>query len=168
VPSLTLTIHGIRWYLAGGMFLAILAMVYAWFSREEVGQWMSATWDFTKLLVPLLYGGVFLVGFISVFIPEQQVALLVGDNSLFANFFASVVGAFFYFATLTEVPITEMLVKLGMARGPALALLLAGPALSLPSMLVIRSVMGTRKTLVFIALVVVMATVTGIIFGYSI
>lgn len=168
VPSLTLTIHKIRWYLAGGMFLAILAMVYRWFSREEVGQWMSATWDFTKMLVPLLYGGVFLVGFISVFIPEKQVALLVGDNSLTSNVLASVVGALFYFATLTEVPITEMLMKLGMAKGPALALLLAGPALSLPSMLVIRSVMGTRKTLVFIALVVVMATITGIIFGYSV
>jgi hypothetical protein len=168
VPSLIQTIHGIRWYLAGIMFLAVLAMVYGWFSREEVGQWMSATWDFTKMLVPLLYGGVFLVGFISVFIPERQVALLVGDNSLTSNLIASVVGAFFYFATLTEVPITEMLVKLGMAKGPALALLLAGPALSLPSMLVIRSIMGTKKTLVFVSLVVVMATVTGIIFGYGV
>jgi len=168
VPSLTLSIHKIRWYLAGVMFLAVLAMVYAWFPPEEVGQWMSATWDFTTMLVPLLYGGVFLVGFISVFIPEKQVALLVGDNSLTSNFIASVVGAFFYFATLTEVPITEMLVKLGMAKGPALALLLAGPALSLPSMLVIRSIMGTKKTLVFIALVVLMATLTGIIFGYAV
>ena len=168
VPSLTQTIHGIRWYLAGTMFLAILAMVYRWFSRDEIGQWMSATWDFTKMLVPLLYGGVFLVGFISVFIPEKQVALLVGDNSLTSNLIASVVGAFFYFATLTEVPITEMLMKLGMAKGPALALLLAGPALSLPSMLVIRSIMGTKKALVFIGLVVIMATVTGIVFGYSV
>jgi len=168
VPSLTLSIHKIRWYLAGVMFLAVLVMVYAWFPREEVLQWMSATWDFTKMLVPLLYGGVFLVGFITVFIPEKQVALLVGDNSLASNFIASVVGAFFYFATLTEVPITEMLMKLGMAKGPALALLLAGPALSLPSMLVLRSIMGTKKTLVFVSLVVVMATVTGIIFGYSV
>ncbi len=166
IPSLTLTIHNIRWYLAGVMFLGILAMVSSWFSREVVGQWMAATWDFTKLLVPLLYGGVFLVGFISVFIPEKQVALLVGNNSLFSNVFASVVGAFFYFATLTEVPITEMLMKLGMVKGPALALLLAGPALSLPNMLVIRSIMGTKKTLVFILLVVVMATITGIVFGY--
>jgi uncharacterized membrane protein YraQ (UPF0718 family) len=166
IPSLTLTIHNIRWYLAGVMFLGILAMVSSWFSREEVGQWMAATWDFTKLLVPLLYGGVFLVGFISVFIPEKQVALLVGNNSLFSNVFASVVGAFFYFATLTEVPITEMLMKLGMVKGPALALLLAGPALSLPNMLVIRSIMGIKKTLVFILLVVVMATITGMIFGF--
>ena len=129
---------------------------------------MAATWDFTKLLVPLLFGGVFIVGFISVFIPEKQVALMVGDNSLFSNFFASVVGAFFYFATLTEVPITEMLMKLGMVKGPALALLLAGPALSIPNMLVIRSIMGNKKTLVFSFLVVVMATFTGIIFGYCV
>lgn len=168
VPSLTLTIYNIRWYLAGVMFLGIFAMVSSWFSREEVGQWMAATWDFTKLLVPLLYGGVFLVGFISVFIPEKQVALWVGNNSLFSNVFASVVGAFFYFATLTEVPICEMLMKLGMVKGPALALLLAGPALSLPNMLVIRSIVGIKKTLVFILLVVIMATITGIIFGYCV
>jgi uncharacterized membrane protein YraQ (UPF0718 family) len=168
VPSLTLSIYHIRWYLAGLMLLAVIVMVGSWFSREEINQWMEATWDFTKMLVPLLYGGVFVVGFISVFIPEKQVALWVGDNSALSNLVASVVGAFFYFATLTEIPITEALMKLGMVKGPALALLLAGPALSLPSMLVIRSVMGTKKTLVFVSLVVVMATITGIIFGYSV
>jgi uncharacterized membrane protein YraQ (UPF0718 family) len=166
VPSLTLSIHNVRWYLAGIMLLAIIAMVSAWFSRDEVSQWMEASWDFAKLLVPLLFGGVFVVGFLSVFIPEQQVASLVGDNSLFSNFFASVVGAFFYFATLTEVPITEVLMKLGMVKGPALALLLAGPAVSLPNLLVIRSIMGTKKTLVFTGFVVVMATITGMVFGY--
>jgi uncharacterized membrane protein YraQ (UPF0718 family) len=166
VPSLTLSIHNVRWYLAGIMLLAILGMVSLWFSRDEISQWMEASWDFAKLLVPLLFGGVFVVGFLSVFIPEQQVASLVGDNSLFSNFFASVVGAFFYFATLTEVPITEVLMKLGMVKGPALALLLAGPAVSLPNLLVIRSIMGTRKTLVFTAFVVAMATITGMVFGY--
>jgi hypothetical protein len=166
VPSLTLSIHKVRWYLAGIMLLAIMVMVSSWFSRDEISQWMEASWDFAKLLVPLLFGGVFVVGFLSVFIPEQQVASLVGDNSLFSNFFASVVGAFFYFATLTEVPITEVLMKLGMVEGPALALLLAGPAVSLPNLLVIRSIMGTKKTLVFTALVVVMATFTGVLFGY--
>lgn len=166
VPSLTQSIYEIRWYLAGLMFLAIIAMVSFWFSRDEVTQWMHATWDFTKLLVPLLYGGVFVVGFISVFIPEHQVASLVGDNSLFSNFIASVVGALFYFATLTEIPITQILMKFGMAKGPVLALLLAGPAVSLPNMLVVRSIMGTKKMLLFTALVVVMATITGIIFGY--
>ena len=165
VPSLTLSIHNIRWYLAGLMLLAILAMAFSWFSRDEINQWMFATWDFTKLLVPLLYGGVFVVGFLSVFIPEQLVASMVGDNSLFANFFASIVGAFFYFATLTEIPITQILMKFGMAKGPVLALLLAGPAVSLPNMLVIRGVMGTKKAGAFILLVVVMATITGLIFG---
>jgi len=165
VPSITLSIHNIRWYLAGLMLLAILAMAFSWFSRDELNQWMFATWDFTKLLVPLLYGGIFVVGFLSVFIPEQLVASLVGDNSLFANFFASIVGAFFYFATLTEIPITQILMKFGMAKGPVLALLLAGPAVSLPNMLVIRGVMGTKKAGAFILLVVVMATITGLIFG---
>jgi len=168
VPSLVLSIYQIRWYLAGAMFLAVMLMVSSWFSREEIGQWMYATWDFAKLMVPILFGGVFLVGFISAFIPEKQVATLVGDNSLFSNLSASVIGALFYFATLTEIPITEMLMKLGMAKGPALALLLAGPALSLPSMIIIRSIMGTKKALVFIGLVVVMATITGIIFGYTV
>ena len=166
VPSLTQSIYTIRWYLAGVMLLAVIAMVFSWFSRDEINQWMQATWDFTKLLVPFLYGGVFAVGFLSVFIPENQVASLVGDNSLFSNFIASVVGAFFYFATLTEIPITEVLTKLGMVKGPALALLLAGPAVSLPNLLVIRSIMGIKKTLVFTALVIVMATITGITFGY--
>ena len=142
------------------------AYAHQWFSREEISQWMEASWGFAKLLLPLLFGGVFAVGFISVFIPEQQVASLVGNNGLFSNFFASVVGAFFYFATLTEVPIAEALMKLGMVKGPALALLLAGPAVSLPNLLVIRRIMGTKKTVVFTACVVVMATITGMIFGY--
>jgi len=166
VPSLTQSIYEIRWYLAGIMFLAVIAMVSSWFSRDEITQWMQATWDFTKLLVPLLYGGVFVVGFLSVFVPENQVASLVGDNSLFSNLIASMVGAFFYFATLTEIPITQILMKFGMAKGPVLALLLAGPAVSLPNMLVILSIMGTKRMLVFTILVVVMATITGVLFGY--
>ena len=166
VPSLTRSIYDIRWYLAGTMFLAVSAMVLAWFSREEFNQWMKATWDFTKMLVPLLFGGVFVVGFLSVLIPERQVAALVGSNSIFSNFVASVVGAFFYFATLTEIPITQVLMKLGMVKGPALALLLAGPAVSLPNLLVIRSVMGNKKTLVFMILVVLLSTLVGLGFGW--
>ena len=165
VESLTLQIFRVRWYLAGAMFIAVAVMTLAWFSRTEFKDWMNSTWSFAKMLVPLLYGGVFLVGFVSVLIPERQVATLVGDNSLFANFFASVVGALWYFATLTEIPITQTLMKLGMAKGPALALLLAGPALSLPSMLVIRNVLGNKKAAAFIVLVVVMATITGMLFG---
>lgn len=160
-----LTIYHIRWYLAGLMALAVLLMLWRWFEKDEIRTWLHNTWDFTKLLVPLLYGGVFIVGFVSVLLPEKQVAQWVGDNSLRSNLVASVIGAFWYFATLTEIPITQALMKLGMHNGPALALLLAGPALSLPSMLVIQRVMGTRKTVVFILLVIVMATISGRIFG---
>ena len=98
-------------------------------------------------------------------IPSEWVAWAVGGNSLFSNFFAAIAGAFMYFATLTEVPIIQGLIGNGMGQGPALALLLAGPALSLPNMLVIRSILGTKKTLVFVSLVVVMATISGIIYG---
>jgi len=160
-----LTIYHLRWYLAGAMGLAVIIMAWRWFEREEIREWMHNTWDFAKLLVPLLYGGVFIVGFVSVLLPEKQVAQWVGDNSIRANLTASVIGAFWYFATLTEIPITQALMKLGMHEGPVLALLLAGPALSLPNMLVIRSIMGTKKTIVFGFLVVAMATISGIIFG---
>ncbi|MHC4499231.1 MAG: permease [Planctomycetota bacterium] len=160
-----LTVYHARWYLAGLMGVAVIIMAWRWFGRDEIRQWMANTWQFTKLLVPLLYGGVFIVGFFSVLLPEKQVAQWVGDNSLRANLVASVIGAFWYFATLTEIPITQALMNLGMHKGPVLALLLAGPALSLPNMLVIRKVMGTRKLLVFILLVVVMSTITGMFFG---
>ena len=160
-----LTVFHIRWYLAGLMGLAVLIMAWRWFQPEEIREWMHNTWQFTKLLVPLLYGGVFVVGFVSVLLPEKQVAQWVGDNSLRSNLVASVIGTFWYFATLTEIPITQALMKLGMHKGPVLALLLAGPALSLPNILVIRKVMGNRKTLVFISLVIVMSTIVGIIFG---
>jgi hypothetical protein len=158
-------LHHRKWWFAGVMGLAVLAMVWRWLDLAEVGQWLSNTWDFAKLLVPLLFGGVFVVGFISALIPEQAVASLVGDNSLRANTVASVIGSFWYFATLTEIPICEALGRLGMHEGPMLALLLAGPAVSLPNMLVLRSVMGTRKMLVFTLLVIVMATLTGLLFG---
>jgi len=160
-----ITIHHIRWYLAGLCGLAVLIMAWRWFQPGEIREWMQNTWQFTKLLVPLLYGGVFVVGFVSVLLTEKQVARWVGDNSLWANLVASIVGTFWYFATLTEIPITQALMKLGMHKGPVLALLLAGPALSLPNMLVIRSVIGMKKTVVFVLLVIAMATISGTIFG---
>lgn len=160
-----IAVYHARWYLAGAMGLAVLLMTWRWMDRDEVGQWMHNTWDFAKLLVPLLFGGVFVVGFIGALIPESYVATLVGDNSLKSNLVASVIGAFWYFATLTEIPICEALGKLGMAPGPMLALLLAGPAVSLPNMLVLRSVMGTKKMLAFTTLTVVMATITGMVYG---
>ncbi|MHC4433490.1 MAG: permease [Planctomycetota bacterium] len=158
-------LHHIRWYLAGLCALAAFFMAWRWYERDEIREWMHNTWEFAKLLVPLLFGGVFVVGFVSTLLPEKQVAQYVGDNSLSSNLVASVIGAFWYFATLTEIPITQALMKLGMHKGPVLALLLAGPALSLPNILVIRKVMGNTKTIVFIVLVVVMSTIVGTMFG---
>lgn len=158
-------VHQVRWHLAGSVGLAVLGMAWRWFDRQELIEWMDNTWTFAKLLVPLLFGGVFVVGFLGALLPEDKVAAWVGDNSLAANLVASVIGCLFYFATLTEIPILEALVEHGMAQGPALALLLAGPALSIPSILVIRSVIGNTKTVVFTALVVVMATAVGISYG---
>lgn len=165
IPSLTMRVHGIKWYLAGVMGIAVLLMVWKWFSRNEVGEWMQATWDFGKMIIPLLFGGVFITGFVGGLIPEKYVASLVGGDSLLANFTASFVGMIWYFATLTEIPVVEMLTRLGMGRGPALALLLAGPALSLPSILVIHRIIGTKKTFVFCALAVIMSTLVAKIFG---
>jgi len=155
-----------RWYFAWGCFALVLLITLGWFDRAEVGQWMEETWRFTKLIVPLLFGGVLVTGFVGALVPEEVVGRLVGGNSLFANMFASVMGAMWYFATLTEIPILEALMGLGMGRGPALALLLAGPALSLPSIAVIYSVFGLKKTAVFVLLTVVMSTIAGMLFGF--
>jgi uncharacterized membrane protein YraQ (UPF0718 family) len=126
---------------------------------------MKETLRFVRLIVPWLLVGVFAAGIITTFVPQDVISSLVGGNSISANFIASLVGALMYFATLTEVPIVSAFTNLGMGKGPALALLLAGPALSLPNMLVIRSIMGTKKTFTYIILVVVFATVSGYIFG---
>jgi len=137
----------------------------------EVGDWFSSSWGFAKQILPLLLFGVLVAGALlgrvgnEGLIPSQWVASAVGGNSLMANFFASFAGAFMYFATLTEVPILQGLIGAGMGKGPALALLLAGPALSLPNMLVINSIMGVKKTVVFVSLVIVMATISGIFYG---
>jgi len=137
----------------------------------EAGEWFDSSWGFAKQILPLLLMGVLVAGLLlgrpgrEGLIPSSWVATAVGGNSLLSNIVASVAGAFMYFATLTEVPIVQGLLGAGMGKGPALALLLAGPALSLPNMLVIRSIMGGRKTATFVTLVVVMATVTGYVFG---
>jgi len=165
IPSFTMTVHSMKWYLAGLMGLAVLLMVWRWFSREEIKEWMIATWDFAKMIVPLLFGGVFITGFVGALLPDKYVAAWVGGDSFTSNFVASFIGCIWYFATLTEIPIVEVLTRLGMGKGPALSLLLAGPALSLPSILVLISVMGWRKTIVFTSLVVVMSTFVGMIFG---
>jgi len=165
-------VYSVKWILTL-IFLGTLGiLLIRWFKRHEIASWLDATWSFAGQILPLLFGGVLAAGFLmgrpgsdAGLIPSEYVAYLVGGNSLFSNFFASIVGAFMYFATLTEVPILQGLIGSGMGQGPALALLLAGPALSLPNMLVIRSVLGTKKTLVYVALVVIMATLTGLIYG---
>lgn len=154
-------------FAVGSICLAIVTAT----DEGESRQWFEATWGYTRQILPLLLGGVFVSGLLlgwqqhEGLVPSSWVSSAVGGNSVRANFFASFAGALMYFATLTEVPILQGLMGSGMGNGPALALLLAGPALSLPSMIVLRSIMGTRKTTVYVALVVVMATISGIIFG---
>ncbi len=139
--------------------------------NDELGSWFTSTWEFAKQILPLLLFGVLIAGLLlgrpgeEGLIPSEWVAGAVGGNSLRANFVASFAGAFMYFATLTEVPILQGLLGSGMGQGPALALLLAGPALSLPNMLVLHSIMGTKKTVVFVTLVVLMATLSGVLYG---
>ena len=152
-----------------GVIATALALT---FTEGEPNQWLGETWGFTKQIMPLLGAGVLVAGFLlgsaegnGGIIPKDWIYTLVGGNSLFSNFFASITGAFMYFATLTEIPILQGLINNGMGKGPALALLLAGPALSLPNMLVIRGVIGTQKTVVYVTLVIIMATISGLIYG---
>ena len=139
--------------------------------EDETGEWFRESWGFAKKILPLLLFGVLVAGLLlgrpgyEGLVPSEWVSRAVGGNALLANFAASFAGAFMYFATLTEVPILQGLIGNGMGKGPALALLLAGPALSLPNMLVIRTIMGTRKTMVFVALVIIMATISGYLYG---
>ena len=165
-------IHGIHWYITGFLLIALAGILYKWFKKDELQTWVGSTWTFAKQILPLLFVGVLVAGFLTGrpgfdngLIPNRYVQMLVGGNSLWANLIASLSGALMYFATLTEVPILQGLMGSGMGKGPALALLLAGPALSLPSMLVLRSIMGMKKTLAYVSLVVVMATITGMIYG---
>jgi uncharacterized membrane protein YraQ (UPF0718 family) len=139
--------------------------------RGETSEWFGESWGFAKQILPLLFLGVLVAGIFlgrpgqEGLIPSEWISRSVGGNSLQANLFASIAGAFMYFATLTEVPILQGLIGNGMGKGPALALLLAGPALSLPNMLVIRSVMGNKKTFVYIVLVIVLSMAAGMIYG---
>ena len=165
------TIYRVRWAIVIGLLASLVVLIALWIPSSERSEWVQSAWGFTKQILPLLLIGVLIAGLLlgrpgrEGLIPTEWVEKALGGNSLRANLFASVAGAFMYFATLTEVPIVQGLIGAGMGKGPALALLLAGPALSLPNMLVIRSVMGTKKTVVFVSLVIVMATISGLIFG---
>ena len=165
-------VYGIHWYLVIALLLLLAYILVKWFNRQELNDWVLSSWIFAKQILPLLFGGVLVAGFLlgrpntdAGIIPSRFVSLLVGGNSILANFYASVFGAFMYFATLTEVPILQGLLGSGMGKGPALALLLSGPALSLPSMLVLVSIMGLKKTLVYVLLVIVLSTIAGFLFG---
>ena len=161
----------VKWFITGALLVLLALELWVWLDRDEISSWGQSTWGFAKQILPLLFAGVLVAGFLlgrpghEALIPEMWIHSLVGGNSLGANLFASVAGALMYFATLTEIPILQGLLGSGMGQGPALALLLAGPALSLPSMLVIRSVVGTRKTLVYSGLVVILSTTAGLFYG---
>lgn len=149
-----------------GLLIAFLMYVlYRWFDGEEVKLWLSETYKLAKLITPILLVGVFFAGVLREILPPEWIATYVGDNGWGSTFTASLIGAMMYFSTMTEVPIVRALMDLGMSKGAALALLLAGPALSLPNMLVIGRVMGVKKTAAYISLVVVLATLTGWLFG---
>ena len=162
-----------RWKYAivGGFGVVLIYSLVRWFKRSELRDWVRATRDFAVQILPLLFGGVLVAGFLlgrpghMALIPEQWIAGLVGSNSLGSNLIASVAGALMYFATLTEVPIMQGLIGAGMEQGPALALLLAGPSLSLPSLLVIGGELGVKKTLVYVSLVIVLSTAAGMFYG---
>ena len=170
-PSFYTSIYQNRFIVAAILLALLVLLMVRWNSLEETKTWGASTWSYAKIILPYLFGGVLIAGFLlgrpghEALIPAEWVARWVGGNSWGSNAFASLSGALMYFATLTELPIVQGLQGAGMGNGPALALLLAGPALSLPNMLVIRKVLGTKKTLAYVALVVVAATLTGKVFG---
>lgn len=164
-------VHSAKWWISGAFAVVLAYTVVKWFNRDERIDWVVATRDFSLQILPLLFGGVLVAGFLlgrpgqDALIPSAWIGGLLGGNSLFANLFASVAGALMYFATLTEIPIVQGLIGSGMGQGPALALLLAGPSLSLPSMLVIGGELGLKKTLTYVGLVVLLSTAAGLAFG---
>ncbi|MGM5484664.1 MAG: permease [Nanobdellota archaeon] len=155
----------IKYVLMGIMALGVVLLAIFRFTKELRNQWLGETWNFSKLILPLLFIGVFVAGFIMPLLPETVIQNIVGQNTLLGNLVGSVFGAFMYFSTLTEIPILQALMAKGMHSGPALALLLAGPSLSLPNMLVVRGVLGNKKTAVYVGLVIVYSTIAGLIFG---
>jgi uncharacterized membrane protein YraQ (UPF0718 family) len=167
------SIHGVKWWIAGAGALVTAISAFAFYTRDELKEWGQSSWSFAVQILPLLLGGVLVAGLLlggpeggdRGLIPARWIQDLVGGNSLLANLVASVSGTLMYFATLTEVPIVQGLRTSGMGDGPALTLLLTGPSVSLPSLLVIRSVLGNKKTAVYLAIVIVLSTVAGFAYG---
>jgi hypothetical protein len=164
-------LFAVKWYVTGGLLVLLALILKSWFVKEELAQWIDSSWGFMKQIFPLLAAGVLVAGFMlgrpghPALIPEHFIAQFLGGNSIGANLTASVAGSLMYFATLTEVPILQGLLGAGMGKGPALALLLAGPALSLPNMLVIGRVMGVKKTAAFCSIIVILSAAAGMIYG---
>jgi len=171
VQILFLIVNGLQidFQLKLAAFAVIIAttagMAYFALTRNQASGWLHETWELSKSLLPVLFIGVFIAGVVQALLPTELVSPLLGGNSLTSNLFAAVSGAFMYFATLTEVPIIQALMAKGMGAGPALSLLLAGPALSLPSMLVIDKILGHKKTVAYISLVIIFSTLAGMIYG---
>ncbi|MDD5509783.1 MAG: permease [Dehalococcoidales bacterium] len=163
--GILITAAGKNWIPFAILCVVLGFSMWRWFTGDEIKEWMQETLYFLKRILPWLLIGVFIAGILGVVIPPTAMAAYMGGNTIFANFIASIGGALMYIATLTEVPIIKTFLDLGMGKGPALALLLAGPALSLPSMLALRGIMGTKKMLTYVALVVAAATITGLIYG---
>jgi uncharacterized membrane protein YraQ (UPF0718 family) len=165
-------IFAAKWYITIALLIVLGVMLKSWFTKDECATWVQSTWGFMKQIFPLLGAGVLVAGFMlgrpghPALIPEHYIQSLVGGNSLWANLFAAASGALMYFATLTEVPILQGLIGAGMGKGPALSLLLAGPALSLPNMLVIGGVMGVKKTATFCVIIVILSTIAGMGYGW--
>jgi len=155
-----------QWLVTGLLLALLLLLLKLWFKKEELGEWMRQTWSLAWKIFPILLAGVFVAGMLKALLPDAWVRQVVGGNGLVANLVASIFGAFMYFSTLTEVPIVKAFLDMGMGKGPALALLLAGPSLSLPSMIVLIRILGLKKTGAYVGLVVVMATFTGMGFGF--
>ena len=151
--------------LALVLLVGVIIMAVKWYSSDEVSNWMLETWNLVKKIVPILLVGVFIAGVVKTLLPEHVVQQWVGGNSIWNNLLASVFGSLMYFSTLTEVPIVRALMDLGMGKGPALTLLLAGPSLSLPNMIVIGRVMGIKRTSVYVLLVITLSTAVGMVFG---
>ncbi len=164
-------IYSVKYWITGAFALLLGYSLIKWFTKDDLKEWLIATRDFAVQIIPLLFGGVLVAGFLlgrpghDALIPSAWIGGLLGGNSIFSNFFASFAGALMYFATLTEIPIVQGLLGAGMGQGPALALLLAGPSLSLPSILVIAGELGWKKTLVYVGLVVALSTLAGLAFG---
>jgi len=154
------------WIFAGVALVILIVILFIGFKKPELKEWMKETGKLALQIFPILLAGVFIAGIIKYFLPQSIVEAWVGGNSIRSNFTASIFGALMYFSTLTEVPIIKAFMDLGMGKGPALTLLLAGPALSLPNMIVIGRVMGAKKTLAYVTLVIIMATFTGMFFGH--